>query len=203
MKNCIYIVFLVILLQSCKEESSVNNSTVNLIKKVERGLTTTQVYIEGDSTWSIEERMEHYGIPGVSIAVIKDGKIAWTKGYGVMDKESQTPVTAQTLFQASSLSIPVSAYGALRLVESWKVPENEFTKEKKVTIRNLLNHSAGIYPSTIIGGRGYSINEKIPTLVEILNGISPAKTEPITVKKEPGESVRFEYEHYVIPRAYG
>jgi len=157
MKNCIYIVFLVILLQSCKEESSVNNSTVNLIKKVERGLTTTQVYIEGDSTWSIEERMEHYGIPGVSIAVIKDGKIAWTKGYGVMDKESQTPVTAQTLFQASSLSIPVSAYGALRLVEqekvaldedinsylkSWKVPENEFTKEKKVTIRNLLNHSS-------------------------------------------------------------
>jgi len=185
-------------------------TTIDLIKKVETGLTT-RIYIEGDSTWSIEDRMEHYGIPGVSIAVINNGEIAWTKAYGVMDKESNTPVTTQTLFQASALSMPVTAYGALRLVEqnkvtldeninsylkSWKLPDSEFTNEKKVTIRNLLNHSAGIYPRRI-GGHGYSVNEKTPTLVEIVNGIYPAKNEKITVNKEPGESVRFEYEHYV------
>ncbi|WP_299436516.1 serine hydrolase domain-containing protein [uncultured Aquimarina sp.] len=209
MKNIISALLIIIFFQSCAEESN-TDTTVDLIKKVETSLTT-RVYIEGDSTWSIEERMTHYGIPGVSIAVIHNGKIAWTKGYGVVDKESQTPVTTQTLFQAGALSIPVTAYGALRLVEqdkvtldeninsylkSWKLPENEFTKEKKVTIRNLLNHSSGIYPR-IIGGHNYSINEKTPTLVEILNGIYPAKNEPISVKKEPGESVRFEYEHYV------
>ncbi|WP_109852216.1 serine hydrolase domain-containing protein [Aquimarina sp. AU58] len=209
MKNSISVLFILILFQSCAEESN-TDTTIDVIKKVETGLTT-RVYIAGDSTWFIEERMEHYGIPGVSIAIIHNGEIAWTKGYGVMDKESQTPVTTQTLFQASALSIPVTAYGVLRLVEqdkvtldeninsylkSWKVPENEFTKEKKVTIRNLLNHSAGIYPRRI-GGHRYSINEKIPTLVEILNGIYPAKNEPITVNKEPGESIRFEYEHYV------
>ncbi len=207
MKNSISVLLIIILFQSCAEESN-TNTTIDLIKKVETGLTTP-VYIEGDSTWSIEERMKHYGIPGASIAVIHNGEIAWAKAYGVTDKESQTPVTTQTLFQAAATSMPVTAYGALRLVDqhklgldenvnsylkSWKVPENEFTKEKKVTIRNLLNHSAGIHP---YGTGGYSINEKIPTLVEVLNGTSPAKNEPVTVNKEPGESVRFAYTSYV------
>jgi len=205
MKNCIAILLIIILFQSCAGQSK-PDTTLDLRRKVETGLTT-QVYIAGDSTWSIAERMKHYGVPGVSIAVIKEGKIAWTKGYGVMDKERKTPVTNETLFQASALSIPVTAYGALRLVEqnkvaldedinsylkSWKVPENEFTKEKKVTIRNLLNHSAGIFPIFINNG-GFRIDEKTPTLVETLNGIYPAKNEAVTVNKEPGKSVRFAY----------
>ncbi len=207
MKNVISVLLTVILFQSCVQESNTNTS-FDMIKKVETGLTT-RVHIEGDSTWTIEERMKHYGIPGVSIAVIHNGEIAWAKGYGVVDKESQTPVTTQTLFQAAATSMPVTAYGALRLVEqhkldldqninsylkSWKVPENEFTKEKKVTIKNLLNHSAGIHP---LGTGSYHINDKIPTLVEILNGTSPAKNEPLTVNKEPDESVRFAYASYV------
>ncbi|OUS02861.1 hypothetical protein A9Q86_02090 [Flavobacteriales bacterium 33_180_T64] len=207
MKNIITVLFIITLFQSCKEESNVDTTT-DLIKKVETGLTT-RVYIEGDSTWSIEERMEHYGIPGVSIAIIHNGEIAWTKAYGVTDKESQTPVTTQTLFRAAATTMPVTAYGALRLVEqnkvgldedinsylkSWKQPENEFTKEKKVTLKNLLNHSAGIYPR---GTGRYNFDEKIPTLVEILNGTPPAINEPITVNKVPGESVRFAYASYV------
>ncbi len=205
MKNSISLLFIIILFQSSASQSKPDGNA-DLRKKVETGLTT-QVYIAGDATWSIEERMKHYGVPGASIAVIKDGKIAWTKGYGVMDKENNIPVTNETLFQASALSIPVTAFGALRLVEqnkvaldeninsylkSWKVPENEFTKEKKVTIRNLLNHSAGIFPIFLNNG-GFHTDEKIPTLVETLNGIYPAKNEAVTVNKEPGKSVRFAY----------
>ena len=207
MKNSISILFIITLFLSCTEKST-TDTTIDLREKVETGLTTL-VYIKGDSTWSIEERMKHYGIPGASIAVIHNGEIAWTKGYGVMDKESQTPVTTETLFQAAATSMPVTAYGALRLVEqnkldmdeninsylkSWKVPENEFTRENKVTIKNLLNHSAGIHPR---GTGSYSINEKIPTFLEILNGTSPALNDPIAVNKEPGESVRFAYANYV------
>ncbi|WP_350285793.1 serine hydrolase [uncultured Croceitalea sp.] len=207
MKNSIVVLFIIILFQSCKEESNIS-PTADLIKKVETGLTT-RVHIAGDSTWSIEERMEHYGIPGVSIAVIHEGKIAWTKGYGVTDKKSLTPVTTQTLFQAASTSMPVTAYGTLRFAEqnkldldedinsylkSWKVPENEFTKEKKVTLRNLLNHSAGIHPR---GTGSYNIKADIPTLTQVLNGTPPASNEPLTVNKEPEESVRFAYASYV------
>ncbi len=203
----ISVLLIIILFQSCIAQSN-TDTTIDLIKKVETGLTT-RVSIEGDSTWTIEERMEHYGIPGVSIAVIHNGEIAWTKGYGVVDKESKVPVTEETLFQAAATSMPVTAYGALRLVEkndidldeninsylkSWKVPENEFTTEKKVTVKNLLNHSAGIHPR---GTGSYSVDEKKPTLVEILNGTSPAKNDPVTVNKEPGESVRFAYASYV------
>ncbi|MDY8136013.1 serine hydrolase [Aquimarina sp. 2201CG5-10] len=208
MKDIIPILLIIIFFQSCTSQSSNTDINIDLVKKVETGLTT-RVHIEGDSTWSIEERMKHYGIPGVSIAVINNGEIAWAKGYGVVDKESKTPVTKQTLFQAAATTMPVTAYGALRLVEqhklnldeninsylkSWKVPENEFTKENKVTIKNLLNHSAGIYPR---GTGSYSIDDKIPTLVEILNGTYPAINEPITTNKEPGESVRFAYASYV------
>lgn len=207
MKQTIAAIFSILLFQSCVEETP-TEATANLIKNVETGLTT-RVHIEGDSTWSIERRMKHYGIPGVSIAVIHNHEIAWVKAYGVMDKESEEPVTTQTLFQASAMSIPVSAYGALRLVEqnkvgldeninrylkSWKVPENEFTKDKKVTTRNLLNHSAGVHPR---GTGNYGRDEKVPTFLEILNGTPPAINEPITINKEPEESVRFAYASYV------
>ncbi len=208
MKYTISALFILMVFPLCMAQSN-SDTTTDLIKKVENGLTPARVYIKGDATSSIEERMEHYGIPGVSIAVIHDGEVVWAKGYGVMNKESKVPVTKNTLFQASALSIPVSAYGALRLVEqnkvnleenvnnylkAWKVPENEFTKEKKVTLKNLLNHSAGIYPR---GTGNYDRDEKIPTLLETLNGTSPALNEPIVVNKVPEESVRFAYASYV------
>lgn len=208
MKNIISVLLSIILLQSCGAQSG-SDSSIDLIKQVETGLTRP-VYITGDSTWSIAERMEHYGIPGMSIAVIHQGKIVWTKGYGVMDKESKTPVTRHTLFQASTLSIPVSAYGALRFVEegkvtldeninrylkSWQVPDNEFTKEKKATVRNLLNHSAGI---NLHATPGYPLDATSPTLVEVFNGTSPAKNEPIAIIKEPDESYYISYTGYGI-----
>ncbi|WP_438423601.1 serine hydrolase [Aquimarina macrocephali] len=207
MKSSITILLTIILFQSCAEESN-TNATIDLIKKVETGLTT-RVHIDGDSTWSIEERMEHYGIPGVSIAVIHNGEIAWSKGYGVMDKESNTPVTEQTLFQASRLSMPVTAYGALRLVEqnkveldeninsylkSWKLPENEITKQKKVTTKNLLNHSSRTTAHYLLG---YNKDSTVPTLLDILNGNPPAENEPI-IAEEPDEIIYISDGGYAI-----
>lgn len=201
MKNNLFVLLTIILLQSCSEAPTAD-SAIDRIKKVETGLITP-IYIEGDSTWSIEERMSHYGVPGVSIAVINNGKIEWAKAYGVMDKESKSPVIEKTLFQAASISKPVTAYGALTLVEqkkialdedintylkSWKLPENEFTKENKVTLRNLLTHSAGI---TVHGFLGYSPDLPVPTLVEVLNGTPPANSGPSVVDKIPGESFRY------------
>ncbi|MDW3195226.1 MAG: serine hydrolase [Cytophagales bacterium] len=208
LKSFIATLIIALLVPSCAQESTSSKSQ-ELIEKVATGLTTP-VYIDGDATWSIEERMEHYGVPGVSIAVIHKGEIAWAKGFGVMDKESQAPVTSETLFQASALSIPVSAYGAIRMVEqgkveldeninsylkSWKVPESEFTKEKKATIRNILNHSAGI---TLHATPGYSSSTPRPTLIEVLSGTSPAINEPIAIKREPDVSYYISYTGYGI-----
>src|ERR1043166_84851 len=107
------------------------------------------------------------------------------------------------MFQAASISKHVAAMVALHLVDegklsldedvnrklrSWKVPENEFTKTEKVTLRRLLNHSAGL---TVHGFPGYEAGEAVPTLVEALDGKKPANTAPIRVDVVPGTIWRY------------
>ena len=208
MKMSPHLCFASVLLASCSTPAPVEN-TAELIKKVEAGLGH-RVYLEGDTTWSIEERMAHYGVPGVSLAVIKDNKVAWVKSYGVMDRESKEPVTDSTLFQAGSISKPVAAYGALRLVQdglldldanvndqlrSWKLPDNEFTVQQKVTLKHLLSHTGGV---DVHGFLGYSPDLPVPTLVQVLNGEPPANSPPIVVNKLPGEGYRYSGGGYCI-----
>lgn len=196
------------LLASCESAPQVD-ATAEAIRKVETGLGPP-VHLVGDSTWSIEERMTHFGVPGVSLAVIANGKVAWVKSYGVMDKETQQPVTDTTLFQAGSVSKPVAASGALKLAElglirmdddvnaqlrSWKLPENEFTQQRKVTPKMLLGHLAG---TTVHGFLGYSPDLPVPTLLQVLNGEAPANSRPVVVDKLPGESWRYSGGGYCI-----
>ncbi len=207
MKNILYLLAVVCLFHSC---STAPQSSEAEIKKVESSLLVHPVYLEGDSTQTIEERMAHYGVPGVSIAVIKDNKIIWAKSYGVMDKESKQSVTNETLFQAGSISKPVASYGALKVVESgkinldenvntylksWQLPDNEFTKDKKVALKHLLSHTGGL---TVHGFPGYSPDLPVPTLVQVLNGESPANTSSIFVDKVPEESFRYSGGGYTV-----
>ncbi len=202
MKSKLITLLSLTLLLSCADEATKPAPSNDKISEVEKNLTAP-VYIEGDATWTIEERMKHYGVPGVSIAVINEGEIAWVKTYGIIDKESKLPVTKSTLFQAASISKPVSAYGALTLVEqgkidltadinsqlkSWKLAENEFTSKKKVNLKNLLNHSAGV---TVHGFLGYSPDLPVPSLIQVLNGEPPANSDPAIVDKTPEESFRY------------
>jgi CubicO group peptidase (beta-lactamase class C family) len=161
-------------------------------------------------TMTIADRMKHYKVPGVSVAFFDHGQIAWARGYGFADVAAKKPVTAETLFQAASISKPVSALAMLRLVQdgklnldedvntklhSWKVPENEFTKEQKVTLRRIVSHSAGL---TVHGFPGYASDEPLPSIVQILNGEKPANTEAIRVDTVPGMLWRYSGGGYVI-----
>jgi CubicO group peptidase (beta-lactamase class C family) len=168
------------------------------IKHVESGLLPP-VIIKGEPVvaMNIAERMKHYNVQGVSIAVINNGKIEWAKGYGV--RETDLPVTVDTLFQSGSISKPVAAMAALKMVQdgklnldedvnkrlvSWKMPENEFTKDQKVTLRRLLSHTAG---TSIWGFGGYRADSKsFPDVPQILDGTAPANTKPVRVIEAPG-----------------
>lgn len=208
MKTTISFLLILFFIQSCSQKKATDSQS-DKIYQTETNLISP-VFIEGDSTWTIEDRMAHYGVPGVSIAVIYDGKIEWTKTYGVMDKDDKNPVTRETLFQAGSISKPVAAYGALKLVEvgkialeedvntylkSWKLPDSEFTNDKKVTLKNMLNHSAGL---TVHGFLGYSPDLPVPTLVEVLNGTPPANSGAIFVNKKPEENFRYSGGGYTV-----
>src|SRR5262245_13234039 len=149
-------------------------------------------------------------IPGLSMAVFEQGKIVKARGYGLADKTNNTPVTSATLFQAGSISKPVAALGALRLVEkgrlaldedvnarlrTWKLPENSCTKDQKVTLRRLLSHNAGV---TVHGFPGYAVDQMVPSLVQVLEGGSPANTAPIRVDITPGSKVRYSGGGYTV-----
>ncbi|MGO8786551.1 MAG: serine hydrolase [Terriglobia bacterium] len=181
------------------------------IARIENGLLPP-VLIKGQPVqpMTIADRMAHYKVPGVSIAFFGQGRILWTRTYGFADVASKNPVTDETLFQAASISKPVAALAALRLVQdgtlnldedvnvkltTWKVPENEFTKEQKVTLRRILSHSAGL---TVHGFPGYASNEPVPTVVQILNGEKPANTPPIRVDTVPGTIWRYSGGGYVV-----
>lgn len=149
------------------------------------------------------EQIARRQVAGLSLAIIDGGRIVVAKGYGVRDLATRAPVTATTLFQAGSISKPVSALGALHLVEagrlsldgdvnakltSWKVPESPFTEIEKVTLRRLLSHSAGV---TVHGFPGYDVTDPYPTLVQVLDGAPPANNRAIRVDTTPGAIWRY------------
>ncbi len=181
------------------------------IRAVEEGITRgIQVRGQESKRFTIQDRMETYHVPGVSVAVLDGGRIVWAKGYGVMDVETGQPVTEETLFQAASISKPVAATAALRLVERglldldapvngylkrWKIPENDFTRKVPVTLRHLLTHTGGL---TVHGFPGYALGDSIPTTIQVLDGSGPANTDPIRVDTLPGSLWRYSGGGYTI-----
>jgi CubicO group peptidase (beta-lactamase class C family) len=154
-------------------------------------------------TTTLVERMEHYYVPGVSIAVINDYELEWAKGYGVLDAEESQPVTPETLFPAASIGKALTAVAAMQYIDmglldldqsvselltGWKLPENEFTAQKDVTLRRLLSHTAGV---SVSGFKGYLQGEELPTLTQLLDGEPPANNRPIRVDTVPGTKWRY------------
>jgi CubicO group peptidase (beta-lactamase class C family) len=189
---------------SCKNEKSIDISTD--INTIENGLLPL-MKAEGDSIkkYNILERMEHYNVPGVSIAIVENGEIKWAKGYGMANTESKTEVNSNTIFQAGSISKPLAA---LKLVEEdslnldqdiseylkdWQIPESQFTKDEKVTLRRLLTHTSGM---TVHGFPGYKQTDTFPTIIEVLDG--KGNTPQIFVDTIPGSIWRYSGGGYTL-----
>lgn len=172
------------------------------IRLVETNLMPA-IKIDGEANFSLIDRMKFYHANGVSIAVIKDFKIEWARGYGWADSAEQRPVTTNTLFQAGSISKSLNAVGVLKLVQdkklslyndindylkTWKFPYDTTSHRKKISVANLLSHTAGL---TVHGFPGYAKGDSIPTLKQILDGKRPANTSPIRSAFEP--SLKYQY----------
>ncbi len=182
---------------------SQNNSTkqIDIIKELEN--QALSIALDNQSaplSFNLEKFMNFFNIPGFSIAVIDDFKLVWAKGYGVTEANGLVPVTTDTLFQAASISKPVTAMAALHFVEqqllsldaavnsqlkSWHIPENDLTKDHPVTLRHLLTHTAGL---NVDGFPGYESPDHLPSVGQILTGEKPANTAPISVQSVPGSS---------------
>jgi CubicO group peptidase (beta-lactamase class C family) len=159
---------------------------------------------QGYDSYTIEEILKRNRVPGISVAVIKDFAVHWAKGYGVADIKTSEPVTPETLFQAASISKPVTALAFMRMVQegkvaldedankylkSWKIPANEFTDGTPITPRALLSHTSGTGDG--FGFPGYEPAQPRPTLVQILNGEKPSNVGRVFWERRPFTAFKY------------
>ena len=164
----------------------------------------------GAKPHSLAERMRAYDVPGISVAVIHRGKLAWARGWGVRDTSSCAPVTPDTAFQAASISKVATAVIALRLVEqgklgldqninrslrSWQLPRDPKFAPDGVTLRQLLSHTAGL---GIHGFPGYQPGVALPTPAQILDGQPPANTGAVRSTQPAGGQWTYSGGGYVL-----
>lgn len=171
------------------------------IRRVENGLILIDADgdIKGVAPESLTERMAHYGVAGVGIAVIDDFEIHWSRGYGVLETGRAEDITLGSLFHAGSVFKPVIATAALMLVQrdeldldedlnrvllSWKIPKNEYTAEEKVTLRRLLSHSGGLTDGFTDRSAGDPEPEYLGSA-----GVAPVVTIQEMLDAEPGVDV--------------
>jgi CubicO group peptidase (beta-lactamase class C family) len=182
-------------------------------RSFEHGLRRA-VLIKGEEQrrFGLSERMNHYRVPGLSVAVIDKCRIVEARGFG--ESAGNGPaITRKTLFQAGSISKSVTAVAALKLVsqgtlspdgdirpilKQWKVRYSATVAPTPLTLRQLLNHTAGLNE---VGGKGYPRGISLPTLTQILDGVPPANTPPILVEKMPGTAWLYSSGGYYVVQA--
>jgi len=132
----------------------------------------------------IRDVMTRGGVPGLAVAVLRNGAVAWVGAYGVADADSSRPVTVETVFDAASLGKPVFAYAVLRLAERGEfdldrplpeyLPSGELKgnpRAKMITGRRVLSHTSGL-PNWRGGG-------------------------PLTIEFDPGDRFSYSGEGYL------
>lgn len=153
-----------------------------------------------DQPLNLETRMNKLGVHGVSIAVVHNYKLDWAAGFGMADVEAKKPVTKETLFIPGSISKPVHTLAILQLadqkkldlftdvnqyLQSWKFPYDAAAKGKKITLAQLLSHSAGVSVHGF-GFTRFKPGDALPTIPQVLDGKAPAANPPVRSLFEPG-----------------
>jgi len=153
----------------------------------------------------LAEAMGKLHIPSVDVALIENGRLAWSHVFGIAPDNA--------IYQAASLSKLVTAVAALRLVDrgvldldrdvndyltGWRVPESDLTRDHPVTLRGLLSMTAGI---GVPGYPGYEPGQRLPTLQQILDGTLPAHSPPVRVEAIPGSRYAYSGGGYEIVQA--
>lgn len=181
-----------------------DNSPQQIEECIRRFEQNLGMFHTNDNTyWTLQERMKFYKVNGMSIAVVKNYKIEWAKGYGFADVESKIPVTENTIFEPGSISKSVNALALMKLVQnkkinlfddinhylsSWKFPYDNKANRKIITLANLLSHTAGL---SVPGFGGYKFGDSLPTIYQTLNGQFPANNLAVRSIFEPSNKMEY------------
>jgi CubicO group peptidase (beta-lactamase class C family) len=136
---------------------------------------------------------------GISIAIINNYEVAWVRGFGLKEVNTNDSITTETLFQAASITKSIIAMTVMKefqngrldidedvnnYLEKWKMPKGNSNRNSFITLKQLLSHTGGVSNMVF---PVYRTDEKIPTVTEALNGKAPAKNGPLTVINAPGQ----------------
>lgn len=161
---------------------------------------------------ALAKRMQALQVPGVSLALIRGGRIVLARGWGLADMATCAPVTADTLFQAGSVSKVVTATLAMQAVSAgkhpldadinwalarWQLPVNKAYPKDRVTLRHLLSHTAGVSDPD---STGYAPGQPLPSLQAILTG-KGVKGQPVRVTGKPGGAWEYSNGGYLVVQA--
>jgi CubicO group peptidase (beta-lactamase class C family) len=156
--------------------------------------------------YAIEERLRRYRVGSASVAVIRAGQVAWTGVFAVPGTAADT----ETLYQAASISKGVTGVLAQRLARvgrvrldapvdaclgDWRLPPGKQDAEHPVTLRNLLDHTAG---ATVSGFPGYPAAGPVATITQILDGTPPSATPAVVIQTVPGSAYAYSGGGYTI-----
>jgi CubicO group peptidase (beta-lactamase class C family) len=167
----------------------------------------------GTERWSLAERMAHSHVPGVAIAILRNGKIGSVTGYGIRSAGRTSPVGRNTLFSVGSVSKIATAALCLKLVslglldldrnvdhwlKRWRVPAGPTGDNMVISLRMLLSHTAGF---SVHGFEDIAPDQQLPTLVQTLNGTAPAINKAVTRIDPAGTRSRYSGGGYMIVQA--
>jgi CubicO group peptidase (beta-lactamase class C family) len=149
-------------------------------------------------------------VPGAAVAVVHDGRVAWSGGYGVADARTRRPVTGETRFQVGSLSKPVTAWAVVELarrgrlgldtpvvdvLDRWPLPPSDYD-EGAVTVRRLLSHTAG---TSVDGYLGVDPGRSPASTLASLQGTGPAgRDTAVALVDRPGTRYRYSGGGYTL-----
>jgi CubicO group peptidase (beta-lactamase class C family) len=151
----------------------------------------------------IPSMLERYHLPGASIALVRNGEMVWTQGYGLVNLETGTPVTPDTVFRLASISKTVTAWAVMRLVEQgkieldgpveryltrWSFPPSAFDSSE-VTVSRLLSHTAGL------NVHGYGRSQQIDPLPSLEQSLVNTRVQII---QQPGSAFLYSGGGYTV-----
>jgi len=146
--------------------------------------------------------------PGVGVAIVLDGALAWSGGFGLADVTTGQSVTADTPFEIASLTKPVTAWAMLKLAEEgridldapietyldgWHLPPSGFD-HARVTARAILAHGAGLGTG---GDSGVDEGAPVPTLLEAAGGAT-MEYGAVRVERAPGQGYHYSSKGFVL-----
>jgi CubicO group peptidase (beta-lactamase class C family) len=134
----------------------------------------------------LRTQMKAQQIPGIALAVVRDGKIVLARGYGLANVEHQVPVKPETIFQSGSTGKQFTATAVMMLVEEGKLSlEDKITKYfpdapeswRDITVRHLLTHTSGMtdYPADFDLRRDYTEDDLLHRIKVIPLAFQPGE----------------------------